>query len=190
MRENYMGAKKTLIIWMTSLCTVFGTAAVYPQPDKLQFNDTMTSITTAAGRELPQTPEEKRVEFKPGVEEGLRSAAVKMVWKLGINFHFELAMQITKMENILYYGLPIPVWNRIITALNDEQKRAEILKALKKVVEDVIGDDDALAKKNRDLIDGWEKKPLGFAKFLGDAVDMDFINPPKTTPTQQNQPQK
>ena len=184
-----MGAKKTLLIWMTSLCTVFGASAASPQQaGKLQLDGTTTSITTAPNHTLLQEAPEKRVEFKPGVEEGLRSTATTMVIKLALDLKFGLAKQIIGMEDILYYGLPVPVWNRIVTALNDEQKCAQIIQALKDVVNGAISGDEKTAKKNKDLINGWEKEPISFAKFLGDAVDMDFINPPKTTPAPQNQP--
>jgi hypothetical protein len=167
-----MSAKKTLVAWMIGLSSVFGTAATAsPLPNK----------TTAEAATAAQAPtEEKRVDFKPGVEDELRSTAAKMVWKLGIHLQFSLASQILGMEDVLYYGLPVPVWNRIITALNDDGKRAKILQALTGVVNGALSDDDAKVKKCKDNINGWQKDPLSFAKFLGDAIGDDFINAPQT----------
>jgi hypothetical protein len=168
-----MGVKKTLLIWMTSLSATFGTAANNPQ-----FNCT-TAMTTAATAQTPT--EEKRVDFKPGVEEELRSTATKMVWKLGIHLQFGLAKQIIGMEDVLYYGLPVPIWNRIVTALNDSGQRAKIVSALINVVNGALSDDDKKVDQCKAAINGWQSDPLSFAKFLGDAVGMDFISTPKTS---------
>jgi hypothetical protein len=177
-----MGAKKTLVIWMTSLCTIFGGAASgTAQTGKLKFDDAMAVTVT--------TPEEKRVDFKPGVEAELRATAKAMFFKLVGHLQLGLAYQIMGMEDVLYYGLPVPVWNRIITALNDDGKRAKIVQALKDVVNGALSDDAKQVKKCKASINGWQADPLSFAKFLGDATGEDFINAPQTQQFQ-NKPQQ
>jgi hypothetical protein len=173
-----MGIKKTLLIWATSLSTAFGAAAGNPQTGKSPFS--------AATEMATKTTEEKRVDFKPGVEKELRNSAAAMVIKLGLHLQFKLAKQMMGMEDVLYYGLPVPVWNRIVTALNDNGDRAKIVQALTNVVSGALSDDKGQVKKCKEIINSWQTNPLGFAKFLGDATGKDFVNPPQTTqPTNQ-----
>jgi hypothetical protein len=171
-----MGAKKTLVAWMIGLSSVFSSAAAYSQQSTKPRPNAPLAVATFA-----QTPaEEKRVDFKPGVEEDLRAIAAKSIWRLAIRGEFALVKQIWGMEDVLYYGLPIPVWNRIVTSLNDPNDRKKIVAALDQIVTDAISSDKKVAQKARSNINGWEKDPLSFAKFLGDAVGKDFINAPKT----------
>ena len=178
-----MSAKNTLVIWITNLCTLFGAATAYSQSDK---QCATTAITVSTDKKLPQVSE-KKVEFMPGVEKELRSAIQTIVIELVCHCKFGLAKQITGIGDML--KLPVPVRNRIVTAFNEKQKREKIIKAIQDVVHGAISNDEKEAQMNKDLINGWENKPINFARFLGNAVGVDFINPPETLQIQQNQPQ-
>ncbi|MCE9508519.1 MAG: hypothetical protein K8R48_09460, partial [Alphaproteobacteria bacterium] len=164
------------VAWMIGLSSVFGSAAAYPQQSPKSQPYAPLAVATFA-----QTPaEEKRVDFQPGVEEDLRAIAAKSIWRLAIRGEFSLVKQIWGMEDVLYYGLPIPVWNRIVTSLNDPTDRKTIVAALDQIVTDAISSNKKVAQKARKSINGWEKDPLSFAKFLGDSVGKDFVNAPQT----------
>ncbi len=177
-----MSAKKTLLIWMTSLGSVFASAA----QDNRGHAQTLSAINTYNAALAPQKQDEKRIDFAPGVESDLRAIAAKSIWRLSLRGEFSLVKQIWGMEDVLYYGLPIPVWNRIVTSLNDAGDRDKIIKALDNIVTNSISKDKKVAKQARDDINSWEKDPLSFARFLGGAVGKDFVQDTKPLPAPSN----
>ncbi len=166
-----MHAKNALLICLTTLSSVFGAAALPPKsPERaLAVTETYTPLVTNDGR-LP---------FKPGVEDELQSTAVKMLWKLGTHGEWTMTKQIWALQDIIYYKTPLPVYNRLVTALNDDADRKKIVGALVALANGVLNDDKVVSQKCRDSIKSWSADPLNFARYVSGVIGKDIVSEPK-----------
>lgn len=161
-----MDMRKTLVIWMTGLSSLFASAA-------------QAAPSADAARPLIETSTSKRVQLKPEVEKQLRSTATRMVLKLTACGQIALAQQVKDLEQILYKGLSVEAWNNIATCLNDDKTaRTKIITALTNVLNDGTSFNKKRIAKCYATLYGWKKDPNSFAKFMGDAAGKDFLNTP------------
>lgn len=172
-----MRAKDALLICLTSLSSVFGMAAAPAQAQEAPQQDPITATYT------PPAPTETRLPFNRGVQSELRNTAVKVLWKLSTHGEWELSKKIWALSDIIYDKLPVPVYNRLVTALNNDTDRAKIVKALIGLANGVIGSDKAAAEKCRESIRLWSQDPLGFARYISGVIGKDIVQAPAPTTT-------